>query len=77
MSNSAAPVRAPGSRRDVMVARGGATRRETVRRLLARWRAAERDLGRATPGTDAWLLARTEFDAARRAYLDEMERRPD
>jgi len=47
--------------------------RLAVRTLLARWRAAERRLGEAPRGTAEWERAHAAFEAARRAYLDEME----
>jgi hypothetical protein len=78
MPNLAPPDVGPKrSGRDVAGSRSGAVRREAVRGLLARWRAAERELAAAIPGTDGWLRARADFDAARRAYLEVMDRTRD
>jgi hypothetical protein len=50
-----------------------AHRRDRIRSLLARWRAADRTLQSTPRGTEAWLQAREEFEEARRAYLAEAQ----
>jgi hypothetical protein len=52
---------------------GPTQRRNRIRALLARWRAAERALAAAPAGTPGWQRARTEFEEARRQYLAEAQ----
>jgi hypothetical protein len=64
----------PGSREtsDPSAPASGA-RRNTVRTLLSRWRAAERRLRATPPGSPEWERAIAEFDAARLAYQEAAE----
>ncbi|HET7026128.1 MAG TPA: hypothetical protein VFI28_00400 [Candidatus Limnocylindrales bacterium] len=54
-------------------AQGPTERRNRIRALLARWRAAERAVAAAPAGTPGWRRARTEFEEARRQYLAEAQ----
>jgi hypothetical protein len=51
----------------------GGARRNTVRTLLSRWRAAERRLRATPPGSPEWESAVADFDAARLAYQEAAE----
>jgi hypothetical protein len=67
----AMPSAGPGGGGANMASNG--SHRLAVRALLGRWRAAERRLAQARPGTAEWNRARLEFDDARAAYQREMD----
>jgi hypothetical protein len=70
------PAASRKARPDEAGSDAGSTRaqRFAVRALLSRWRTAERRLADARPGSAEWNRARLEFDVARDAYLEEMDR---
>jgi hypothetical protein len=58
LDRAAAFIRSWGARDEPM----------TMSHVLALWRAAERDLDMATPGSDSWIEASGRFLAARAEY---------
>lgn len=74
MQNTIAPAElASGPSHEPAERSNRSERRDAVRSLLSHWRAAERRLASAAPGTTDWFAAHEEFEAARRAYLEEMQ----